>query len=207
MVRKLLLAIVVEGDWGVLAIRALWKSMPKSNCAPESFICSNTNLKQLQIDFNYEEECEGGSDDILADECPAAADQDNFQFGFGSSIPGQNDKDGNPIITIIDRSGIHEIGARWCCCLNASELDMQLMSAGLFPATFQKPKIAFMFWVLKELHLDNLECKTTPSQFISHLRRLTSNEFPNTVPVSEASISTSIRFDRQLQYRIDIESY
>jgi len=136
---------------------------------------------QLQMDFDYEEECKDSSDDILADE-NLAADQE-FQFGFGSSKPGRNDKDNNPLITIIDRSGVHEIGARWCCCPNAPERDMQLMAAGLFPATFRKPKTAFTFRVLEEFHLDNLECKTTPSQFISRLRRLTNDEFPNTVPV------------------------
>jgi len=91
---------------------------------------------QLQVDFDYEEEFEGSSDDILADEYPAAIDQDAFQLGFGSSRPGKNDKDGNPVITIIDRSGIHKIGIRWCCCLDASKHDMQLMAAGLFLATF-----------------------------------------------------------------------
>jgi len=135
------------------------------------------------VDFNYEEEFEGSSDDILADEYPAAIDEDAFQLGFGSSRPGKNDKDGNPVITIIDRSGIHEIGVRWCCCLDAPERDMQLMAAGLFPATFQNPKTAFTFRVLEEFHLDNLECKTTPSQFYSRLRRLTSDKFQNAVPV------------------------
>jgi len=57
------------------------------------------------------------------------------------------------------------------------------MAAGLFPATFQNLKTAFTHRVLEEFHLDNLECKTTPSQFFSHLRRLMNNEFPNTVPV------------------------
>jgi len=138
---------------------------------------------QLQVDFNYEEEFKGSSDDILADKYPAAIDQDAFQLGFGSSRPGKNDKDGNQVITIIDRSGIHEIGVRWCCCLDAPECDMQLMAAGLFPATFRNPKTAFTFWVLEEFHLDNLECKTTPSQFYSCLRRLTSDKFQNAVPV------------------------
>jgi hypothetical protein len=76
------------------------------------------------MDFDYGEECESSSNDILADEYLAAVEQDAFQFGFGSSKPGRNDKDGNPIITIIDRSGIHEIGIRWCCCPNALEHNM-----------------------------------------------------------------------------------
>jgi hypothetical protein len=139
------------------------------------------------MDFDYEEENEGSSDDMLADEYPTVV-EGAFQLGFGSSRPGQNDKDGNPVITVIDRSGVHEIGVRWCCCLNAPERDMQLMAAGLFPATFRNPKTAFTFRVLEEFHLDNLECKTTPSQFSSRLRRLTSDEFPNTVPVGQAGI-------------------
>ena len=119
--------------------------------------------------------------------------QDAFELGFSSSKLVKNDKYGNPVITIIDRSGVHGIGVRWCCCPNAPKRDMQLMAAGLFPATFQNPKTAFTFQVLEEFHMDNLECKTTPNQFISRLRRLTSDEFPNTVPVCQASISADSR--------------
>ena len=158
------------------------------------------------MDFDYEEEGEGpgSSDDILADEYPAAVDQDAFQLGFGSLKSGQNDAYGNRVITIIDRSGVHEIGVRWCCCPDAPERDMQLMAAGLFPATFRNPKTAFTFRVLEEFHLDNLECKTTPSQFISRLRRLTSDEFPNAVPVGQAS--TSADCGLTCEDRIDIGS-
>ena len=81
--------------------------------------------------FNHEEAHESSSDDMLADEYSPVVDQGTFQFGFGSSRPEQTDKYGNPVITIIDRSGIHEIGVRWCCCPNAAERDMQLMVAGL----------------------------------------------------------------------------
>ncbi|KAN0121377.1 hypothetical protein V8E52_003273 [Russula decolorans] len=140
----------------------------------KAFYALNLTLKKSKSDSS--------SDDILADEYPAVADQGAFQLGFGSSKPGRNDNDSNPVITIIDRSGVHEIGVRWCCCLNAPKRNMQLMAAGLFPATFRNPRTAFTFRVLEEFHLDNLECKTTPSQFISRLRRLTSDEFPNAVP-------------------------
>ena len=76
------------------------------------------------MDVNYEEEYKESSNNILTDKYLAAADQKAFQFGFGSSNPGRNDKDNNLLITIIDRSGIHKIGVRWCCCPNASERDM-----------------------------------------------------------------------------------
>src|SRR6266581_3687303 len=162
------------------------------------------SIMELHKDFDYEEECEGSSDEIIADEYPAAVDQEEFQFGFSRSKPDKNDNDDNPIITIIDRSGVHEIGVRWCCCPDALERDMQLMTAGLFPATFRNPKTAFTFRVLEEFHLDNLECKTTPSQFISRLRRLTNDEFLNTVPVGQAHISADSRLT--CRYRTDIES-
>ena len=88
------------------------------------------------MDFDYEEERKGISDDTLVDEYPAAVQQGAFQLGFGSSKAGKTDKDGNQVIVIIDRSGVHKIGVRWCCCPNAPKHDMQLMAAGLFPATF-----------------------------------------------------------------------
>jgi hypothetical protein len=134
------------------------------------------------MDIDFREEFEDSSDDILADEYSPAVGKSAFQLGFDSSDQ-QNDKVGDPVITIIDRSGVHEIGVRWCCCADAPARDMQLMAAGLFPATFRNPKTAFTFRVLEEFHLDNLECKTTPSQFFSRLRRLTNDEFPNTVRV------------------------
>ena len=58
---------------------------------------------------------------------------------------------------------------------------------------------------LEEFHLDNLECKTTPSQFFSRLKWLTSDEFLNSVPVSQTCLSASSRLTRG--YRTDIESY
>ncbi|KAF8264124.1 hypothetical protein EI94DRAFT_1772762 [Lactarius quietus] len=84
-------------------------------------------------------------------------------------------------MTVIDRSSVHEIGINWCHCPGAAKHNLQLMMAGLFLATFRKPKTAFTFRVLEDFHLVNLECKTTPSQFFSCLRRLTNDEFPNTV--------------------------
>ena len=143
------------------------------------------------------EECqESRNNDLLGEYASAAAlaaavDKDGPQLGFGGTKPGRNDRNKNPIMTVIARSGIHEIGVNWCCCHEAPEHDMQLMMAGLFPATFRDPKTAFTFQVLSDFHLENLECKTTPGQFHSRLRRLTDDEFPNTVPVGRGTLSAS----------------
>ncbi|KAF8267233.1 hypothetical protein EI94DRAFT_1701133 [Lactarius quietus] len=132
--------------------------------------------------------CLGHSGDLCPTQSMDCNEEDRFQadscdkddvtadLGFGSS---------KPFITVIDRSGIHEISINWCCCLEAPKHDLQLMMAGLFPATFHNPKMAFTFWVLEEFHLDNLECKTTPSQFFSRLRRLTNDVFLNTVLIGD----------------------
>jgi hypothetical protein len=163
-------------------------------------------FKEIQspIKCDYDEEYQDASDSNLQDEFAAATDEDALQFGFGSPNPGRNDENGNPIITVVDRSGVHEIGVSWCSCPEAPERDMQLMMAGLFPATSRNPKTAFTFRVLEDLHLDNLECKTTPSQFFSRLRRLTNDEFPNTVPVRSAGKSVNGRLTGRL--RTDIGS-
>jgi|SRR5882757_1394680 len=136
-----------------------------------------------QMDCDHDEECQESEDDSLQDKCASAADPVGVESDFCGSKPGPKDEEGNRVITVIDRSGIHEIGVSWCSCPDAPKHDMQLMAAGLFPATFRNPKTAFTFQVLGDFHLDNLECKTTPSQFFSRLRRLTNDEFPNTVPV------------------------
>ena len=99
------------------------------------------------------------------------------QLSFGSSKPGHYDKEGCPIITVVDKSGIHKIGVNWCHCSEGPDHDMQLMMAGLFSAMFHNLKTAFTFQALEDFHLDNLECKTTAGQSFSHLRRLTNDEF------------------------------
>jgi hypothetical protein len=182
--REILHAIVVAGGWDKLATRSLWRFMPKSKCTLPTILYfeSHSEKYKTQEDCD-EEECQVGS----YNEYDVAAD-----LGFGSSKPGRHDKEGNPIIIVVDRSGVHEIGVTWCRCSEASEHDMQLMMAGLFPATFHNPKTAFTFRVLEEFHLDNLECKTTPSQFFSRLRRLTNDEFPNTVPVGGFNVSLMV---------------
>jgi len=141
---------------------------------------------------NRQESCDDGN------ATPAA-------LSFGNTKPWRHDKDRHPLMTIVDRSGIHEIGVSWCCCPEAAKHDVQLMMAGLFPATFRNPKTAFTFKALEEFHLDNLECKTTPSQFFSRLRRLTNDQFPNIVPVSE--FNTSVNGRLISRHRIDIGSY
>jgi hypothetical protein len=47
----------------------------------------------------------------------------------------------------------------------------------------------FTFQMLEDFHLDDLECKMTPSQFFSCLRTSTYDKFPNTVAVGGLGVS------------------
>jgi hypothetical protein len=54
---------------------------------------------------------------------------------------------------------------------------------GLFPASLQNIKTAFTFGVLDDFRMDNLECKTAGLNYWHKVVRITSNEFPKSVPV------------------------
>ncbi|KAG2029396.1 hypothetical protein BDR03DRAFT_880905, partial [Suillus americanus] len=81
-------------------------------------------------------------------------------------------------ITIVDKSGVHSLSICYCHCPGALSRDMQLFQAGLFPASFTRPKTAFTFAVLDDFLLDNLECGTSVMNYYSKIRRLTSSIFP-----------------------------
>lgn len=87
-------------------------------------------------------------------------------------------------MTIVDRNGVHKIGVHWCQCPNAEPKDIQLLRLGLYSVSYKDPKTTFTTQVLDDFLIDNLECKTSASNYHSKLRKTTSNAFPHTVPVS-----------------------
>jgi hypothetical protein len=98
---------------------------------------------------------------------------------------------GNPLFTVVDRSGIFDMEIIFCICSKIDKptepllsTEEQLLQSGLFPATFKQIETLFTFSVLEDFHIDNLECKTTAQQFYSKLQSMTSKMFPNGVPVS-----------------------
>jgi hypothetical protein len=97
---------------------------------------------------------------------------------------------GNPLLTVVDRSGVFEVEIIFCVCSGQDDIDEQLLRAGLFPATFRQIETLFTFSVLGDFLADNLECKTTAQQYYSKLQSMTSKMFPNSVPVSFSSMLT-----------------
>ncbi|KAG2148165.1 uncharacterized protein EDB93DRAFT_1240507 [Suillus bovinus] len=114
----------------------------------------------------------------------------------GASIPLVTDSD-HPAITIVDKSGVHFLSIWYCHCPSALDRDMQLFQAGLFPASFTRPKTAFTFSILDDFLLDNLECGTSAMNYYSKMRRLTSSIFPLMVPDRYRELMRTARQWRQ----------
>ncbi|KAI9437388.1 hypothetical protein BJY52DRAFT_1230141 [Lactarius psammicola] len=66
-------------------------------------------------------------------------------------------RNGNPLITSINCSGVFEMEVLFCACSNAYSKDEQLLRAGLFPSTFKQIENIFTFAVLDNFLINNLE--------------------------------------------------
>jgi hypothetical protein len=102
------------------------------------------------------------------------------------SLEGDSDLDDDKedVICVVHTSGIFQSRIRYCSCINAAQRYVQLLNLHLFPASIVSPKTAFTFAVLDHFEIDAMECKTSAMSFMSKLKRLTSDPFPHTVPVS-----------------------
>lgn len=89
----------------------------------------------------------------------------------------------DPCITIVDVTGVHFITVNYCSCLGSPPAHLQLLRQKLFPATIKSPRTCFTFGVLDDFIRDNLECGTSAMNYYSKIRRITSNVFPDAVPV------------------------
>jgi hypothetical protein len=103
---------------------------------------------------------------------------------FGNGLPKLKGPDYH---VVVDRSGVHRIRIIPCGCPNApkdGERYTHYLQMGLFPVSLQNIKTAFTFGVLDDFQMDNLECKTAGLKYWHKIVRMTSNEFPKSVPVS-----------------------
>ena len=89
-------------------------------------------------------------------------------------------------MTVVHTNGIFTHQVSWCCCPGADSKGwhFELLKERLFPARITKPKTAFSFQVLDHFLIDALECKTSAMSFYQKLKRITSNAFPEQLPVS-----------------------
>ncbi|KDQ05894.1 hypothetical protein BOTBODRAFT_122150 [Botryobasidium botryosum FD-172 SS1] len=83
--------------------------------------------------------------------------------------------------TIVHTNGVHNVTVAYCHCAPRTKDTDQLLLAGLFPGTFERPASAFTFAVLKEHHIHSLQSKKAAYDYFEALRRLTDNVLPNSV--------------------------
>lgn len=117
--------------------------------------------------------------------------------------PQHLDTDGNPWLTIVDITGIHQIQAHYCHCTDSSHLPdyLRLLRNGLYPASIVQPRTVFTFRALEDYDLLNLETKATPQRYLAKLQRLTTNLFPDTLPDRYRELLRVIRQWRNLKQR------
>jgi hypothetical protein len=71
---------------------------------------------------------------------------------------------GNPLITVVNQTGVFDMEILYCICPNAGARDEQLLQSVLFPSSFKQIETAFTFSVLDDFLTENLECNTTAQQ-------------------------------------------
>ena len=111
--------------------------------------------------------------------------------------------DGDPWLTVIDTTGIHQIQAHYCHCTESICLPdyLRLLRNGLFPASIAQPRTVFTFRVLHDYDLLNLETKATPQRYLAKLQRLTTDLFPDALPDRYRELLRVIRQWRNLKQR------
>ncbi|KAH9012753.1 hypothetical protein EDB85DRAFT_2158724 [Lactarius pseudohatsudake] len=111
-------------------------------------------------------------------------------------------KSGNPLLTVVNQTGVFDMEVLFCVCPNAGPNDEQLLQAGILPSTFRQIKTAFTFSVLDDFLADNLECKTTAQQYYSKLQGITNRMFPDRVPNLYKQLLRASRQWRDLKSRM-----
>ncbi|KAJ6451209.1 hypothetical protein C8R47DRAFT_998609, partial [Mycena vitilis] len=85
---------------------------------------------------------------------------------------------GHSAFVCIDITGIHTVAVDFCGCdgaVAAGPPEVQLLRAGWFPATHDRPQTCATLNVLKKFHQDTLQSKMTMYDFYGVLEKLTDN--------------------------------
>lgn len=138
--------------------------------------------------------CAGWDDAVMSGD-PATDDESELEESDDEAEAAHADREtvlqplrratypGERTLVIVDVTGVHRHRVRFCNCAGAELVDIQLLCMELFPASFTRPSTAFTFSLLNDFMIDNVECKTSASNYFNKLRRVTSNAAPQAVPV------------------------
>jgi hypothetical protein len=78
---------------------------------------------------------------------------------------------------VLHDNGIHQVKVDFCGCEKGDREEeyIQLLRAGWYPATDERPQTAATLLILDKFHLQTLQAKTTAYDFYTVLERLTDN--------------------------------
>ncbi|KAJ7718098.1 hypothetical protein B0H14DRAFT_2412597, partial [Mycena olivaceomarginata] len=88
-----------------------------------------------------------------------------------------NRQAGHQDFVVLHDNGIHRVNIDFCACDEGTREEhyIQLLRAGWYPVTDDKPQTAAIFLVLNKFHLQMLQAKTMAYDFYAILERLTNN--------------------------------
>ncbi|KAF7345205.1 CxC2 domain-containing protein [Mycena sanguinolenta] len=88
-----------------------------------------------------------------------------------------NPQAGHRDFVVLHDNGIHRVNVDFCGCDSSGRVEpyLQLLRAGWYPASDERPQTAATFSVLDKFHLDTLQAKMTAYDFYTVLERLTDN--------------------------------
>ncbi|EIM79073.1 uncharacterized protein STEHIDRAFT_69945, partial [Stereum hirsutum FP-91666 SS1] len=78
-------------------------------------------------------------------------------------------------LTILDITGVHQINVQFCDCANvgSSRYYIQMMRAGWWPASLERPRTGFTFRLLQQFHALTLIAKTNAYDYYRSLMKIT----------------------------------
>ncbi|KAJ7801214.1 hypothetical protein B0H14DRAFT_3489904 [Mycena olivaceomarginata] len=100
-----------------------------------------------------------------------------IQFGHAPREACGNPQPGYSEFVVLHDNGIHSVHVDFCGCdsRRRTEPYIQLLQAGWYPATDERPQTAATFLVLDKFHVNTLQAKMTAYDFYTVLERLTDN--------------------------------
>ena len=165
----------------------------------------STNAPDHQDNLHHHpppETCHDPAGSSPCSNAPHLTSWEEAGFKLDTVKPSHNlDEMGNPWLTLVDTTGIHQIQVCYCRCIEGCAVPehIQLLRVGLYPATITTPQTVFTFRVLDDYLLLNLETKATPQRFLAKLQRTTTNHFPDALPDRYRELLRVIRQWRNLR--------
>lgn len=78
-------------------------------------------------------------------------------------------------LIVVDSNGVHRCFVHYCYCKGAAVNALQLIGAGIFPATTKRPQTGFTFRCLRDFHWYTLASKGSAHDYIKALDRKTND--------------------------------